>query len=89
MKTSKTTACYLHCIDGRRITSLLVALLRKYQGWSTISYLSEYWNYVVRDRYLPQAQDVEKQSTDIEKFITLDSDISHRVIQLIQEQSFF
>jgi tyrosine-protein phosphatase OCA6 len=37
---------YLHCLDGRRISSLVVLLLRRVQGWSPLTALSEYWRCV-------------------------------------------
>jgi tyrosine-protein phosphatase OCA6 len=37
---------YLHCLDGRRISSLVVLLLRRVQGWSPLTTLSEYWRCV-------------------------------------------
>jgi hypothetical protein len=37
---------YLHCLDGRRISSLVVLLLRRVQGWSPLAALSEYWRCV-------------------------------------------
>ena len=34
---------YVHCLDGKRITSLLVLMIRRLQGWAPMSALSEYW----------------------------------------------
>ena len=36
---------YVHCLDGRRITSLFVLILRRLQGWLPLSALGEYWRY--------------------------------------------
>lgn len=37
--------CYLHCINGELITSLVVACLRKFSYWGTISILNEFLAY--------------------------------------------
>jgi hypothetical protein len=34
---------YVHCLDGRRITGLFVALMRRIQGWTPLPTFSEYW----------------------------------------------
>jgi tyrosine-protein phosphatase OCA6 len=37
---------YIHCLDGRRITSVFVLMLRKVQAWNPVSSFTEYWRYV-------------------------------------------
>lgn len=36
---------YIHCLDGRKITGLLVLLIRRLQGWTPYSALLEFWRY--------------------------------------------
>ena len=36
---------YIHCLDGRGITSLLVAALRRLQGWAVPSIVEEYGRF--------------------------------------------
>jgi len=36
---------YLHCLDGTRITGLVVMTLRKLQNWTPISYQNEYLRF--------------------------------------------
>ncbi|KAJ1442977.1 protein-tyrosine phosphatase [Ochromonadaceae sp. CCMP2298] len=44
---AKTHPVYVHCLDGRRISSLVVLLLRRLQGWAPLYCLSEFWRYQV------------------------------------------
>lgn len=37
--------CYLHCTNGELVTSLVVACLRKFSYWSTVSILNEFLAY--------------------------------------------
>ncbi|CCC68514.1 hypothetical protein NCAS_0B04300 [Naumovozyma castellii] len=37
--------CYIHCSNGELITSLVVACLRKFSYWSTVSILNEFLVY--------------------------------------------
>lgn len=37
---------YLHCEDGTHITGLVIMCLRRLQGWTSESYISEYLRYV-------------------------------------------
>eukprot|EP01035_Chromulina_nebulosa_P033545 gene33545-44918_t len=36
---------FIHCLDGRKITGLLVLLIRRVQGWTPFAALSEYWRH--------------------------------------------
>lgn len=37
--------CYMHCSNGELVTSLVVACLRKFSYWSTVSILNEFLAY--------------------------------------------
>jgi len=69
---------YVHCLDGRRITGLLVLLLRRLQGWLPLSAISEYWRYQSLSR-APSLilVDVEKNAREVENFA---SELSEVVI---------
>lgn len=41
----KNYPCYIHCMNGELITSLVVACLRKLSYWSTVSIFNEYLTY--------------------------------------------
>lgn len=41
---------YIHCLDGRRIMSVFVLMLRKVQAWNPVSSFTEYWRFV-RDKF--------------------------------------
>jgi tyrosine-protein phosphatase OCA6 len=60
---------FVHCLDGRRITSLLTLLLRRWEGWNNIACLSEYWRFQVAGRSAMATLDVEKQTKDLERFL--------------------
>lgn len=60
----------MHCLDGRRITSLLILLLRRIQGWSPIPTFSEYWRFQVSSHTLIPTAEVEKTTKELEKFAT-------------------
>lgn len=62
-------AVFVHCLDGRRITSLFVLLIRRLQGWSPLSAFTEYWSYQTAMHCHISASEIEKSSKDIEKFI--------------------
>ena len=61
---------YVHCLDGRRITGLVVLLLRRLQGWLPLAALAEYWRYQAspRQQQLVNLTEVEKSVREIEKF---------------------
>lgn len=59
---------YVHCLDGRRITSLVVLLLRRLQGWTPQSAFSEYWRYQVSIKYPLAPNEVEKTTKEVETF---------------------
>lgn len=60
---------YVHCLDGRRITSLLVLLLRRLQGWLPLSAIDEYWRYQSSWRSPSiSLTEVEKNVREIENF---------------------
>ena len=60
---------YLHCLDGRRITSMVVLLLRRLQGWLPMSALNEYWRFqsLSRSPSISLAE-VEKNVREAENF---------------------
>jgi len=66
---------YVHCLDGRRITSLVVLMLRRAQGWSPLSALSEYWRYQVGFRSLIPTLEVEKTTKELELFVAQLNDV--------------
>lgn len=66
---------YLHCLDGRRVTSLVVLLLRRLQGWTPLSSFSEYWRYQASLKFSLVPSDVEKQTKEIERFAGEVSDV--------------
>lgn len=37
--------CYIHCTNGELVTSLVIACLRKFSYWSTVSILNEFLTY--------------------------------------------
>lgn len=59
---------YVHCLDGRRVTSLLVLLLRRLQGWTPLSTLSEYWRYQVSCRSPILRTEIEKATKELESW---------------------
>lgn len=59
---------FVHCLDGRRITSLLVIILRRLQGWNSVGCFSEYWRFQVVGKPPVPTLEVEKQTREIEKF---------------------
>lgn len=59
---------YIHCLDGRRITSLLILLLRKIQGWTPLYCFSEYWRFQVAFKPLFPASEVERTTKELEKW---------------------
>ena len=40
---SDNNPVYIHCLDGRRVTSVLILLLRRLQLWAPQSAFAEYW----------------------------------------------
>lgn len=56
----------IHCLDGRRITGLLVLLIRRLQGWPPIAALAEYWKYQSSSKQ--QVSEIERTTREIEKF---------------------
>ena len=59
----------IHCIDGKRITSLFVLLLRRLQAYSPIYAISEYWRFQhITARYFISTVEIDKQTKDLEKF---------------------
>eukprot|EP01038_Epipyxis_sp_PR26KG_P009302 gene9302-12533_t len=66
---------YIHCLDGRRITSLLVLMLRRLQGWTPVYSLSEYWRYQIVARSPLPSSEIEKVTKDLEKFVQDTSNI--------------
>jgi len=56
----------IHCLDGKRITGLLVLLLRRLQGWPPVAALSEFWKYQASSKQ--QVSEIEKTTREIEKF---------------------
>ena len=60
---------YIHCLDGRRVTSLLVLLLRRLQMWAPQATFSEYWKYQYpNQRMVPVLSELERITREIEKF---------------------
>ena len=60
---------YLHCLDGRRIVGLVVLLLRRLQGWSTVNALAEFWRFQTAMRPVMHPVEIEKTTRDLEKFV--------------------
>jgi tyrosine-protein phosphatase OCA6 len=56
----------IHCLDGKRITGLLVLLLRRLQGWPPVAALAEFWKYQASPKQ--QVSEIERTTRDIEKF---------------------
>jgi len=63
----------IHCLDGRRITGLLVLLLRRLQGWPPVAALAEYWKYQSSSKQ--QVSEIERTTREIEKFALEMSDV--------------
>ena len=60
---------YIHCLDGRRITGLLVILLRRLQGWPPVTTMFEFWQYQQSSRAVSlTANEVEKITKELEIF---------------------
>lgn len=60
---------FVHCLDGRRISSLLVLLTRRLQCWSCSYAIGEYWKFQVCWKSNISLPDIEKQTVEIEKVI--------------------
>lgn len=67
---------YVHCLDGRRITSLVVLLLRRLQGWTPQASFAEFFKYIVYNakalRPVDEADRImefEKTSKDLGRFL--------------------
>ena len=59
----------IHCIDGKRITSLFVLLLRRLQAYSPVYAISEYWRFQhITARYFISTVEIDKLTKDLEKF---------------------
>ena len=41
----KNHPIYIHCLDGRKITGLVVVMIRRLQGWNPYTTLSEFWRF--------------------------------------------
>jgi tyrosine-protein phosphatase OCA6 len=63
----------IHCLDGRRITGLLVLLLRRLQGWPPVAALAEFWKYQASSKQ--QVSEIERTTREIEKFALEMSDV--------------
>eukprot|EP01033_Poteriospumella_lacustris_P016007 gene16007-11454_t len=67
---------YIHCLDGRRITSVFVLMLRKVQAWNPVSSFTEYWRYQVSFKSLQPMAEIEKTTKDLEKFLSDSIEVS-------------
>ncbi len=64
--------CYVHCLDGRRITSLLVLLLRRLQRWTPSAAFKEFWKFQHSCRppsSFGSWDDIEKITIEAEAFV--------------------
>jgi hypothetical protein len=59
---------YIHCLDGRRISGLVVLFLRRLQGWTPFSAVAEYWRFQTTMRPAVPSLEIERTSRDLEKF---------------------
>ena len=73
---SKNYPIYIHCLDGRRVTGLVVLLLRKLQCWDPQSSFAEFFQHLTWNTSTLRAVDepdrlveLEKMSRDISKFL--------------------
>ncbi|RKP20656.1 hypothetical protein ROZALSC1DRAFT_27874 [Rozella allomycis CSF55] len=58
---------YLHCVDGRLNTGVIVMSLRKLQGWSSSSYINEYIRILdVPDIGIEENEFMEKYCPEID-----------------------
>mmetsp|Transcript_1196 Transcript_1196/g.1978 ORF Transcript_1196/g.1978 Transcript_1196/m.1978 type:complete len:112 (+) Transcript_1196:361-696(+) len=57
---------YIHCLDGRKITSLLVLLIRRLQGWTPYAALAEFWRHQLLFRSPILAAEIEKTTKELE-----------------------
>jgi len=57
----------VHCLDGRRITGLVVLLIRRLQGWTPLPSMNEFWRYQVALRSPIQASEIERTTRELEK----------------------
>jgi tyrosine-protein phosphatase OCA6 len=60
---------YVHCLDGKRICSLLVLMIRRLQGWTPISALSEYWRFQLPSKSPISSIEVEKSTKELQEFV--------------------
>lgn len=75
---------YIHCLDGRRITGLVVLLIRRMQGWAPGAAFAEYWRYQTVMRPPVSVFEMERVSKETVKFI-LDTIAMVRVSRREQE----
>ena len=64
-----SSSIYIHCLDGRRITGLVILVLRRLQGWAPTAAFSEYWSYQTVMKGVIPIQEIEKSSKEISKFV--------------------
>jgi len=65
-----TESIYMHCLDGRRVTSLVVLLIRRFQGWTPEAAFAEYWRYQTAMRPpVHSVFEMERVSRETVKFI--------------------
>lgn len=60
---------YMHCLDGRRITGLLVLLVRRLQNWAPGAAFAEYWRYQTAMRPPVSVFEMARVSKETVKFI--------------------
>lgn len=60
---------YVHCLDGKRICSLLVLMTRRLQGWTPISALSEFWRFQLPSKSPISSTEVEKSTKELQEFV--------------------
>jgi hypothetical protein len=60
----------MHCLDGRRITSLVLLNLRRIQQYNVQWSFGEFWRYQQIGRIPIPLQDIERASKEIEKYVS-------------------
>jgi tyrosine-protein phosphatase OCA6 len=74
---------FFHCLDGRRITGIIVLLLRRMQGWTPQVSFAEFFQYLTSNRAVSRTIDesevvmeLERTSKEVGKFLLDTSDVT-------------
>jgi protein tyrosine/serine phosphatase len=68
--TNMKDRVFIHCLDGRWVTGLLVLLYRHINKWSQVSSLEEFWTFQTVLKAPITAHDIDKINKEIVVFIS-------------------